>query len=328
MSETILVIGYGPVGAATTRLLATRGTAVKVAQRKRPLDLPASVAFTPCDVTDPASLRAAAEGASQIVLSIGLTYSGKIWRKLWPKIMGNVVEIAAATGARVVFADNLYMYGPQQAPLTEDMPLSGYGAKPAARVRGNPHLARGERDGPHKVCCAPLPGFLWAGRDVVRSRRYRIGCFGARQVGDVDRRRRHTARHRLRPRRRPGGLHSARRARRRLRPSLARPLRADANAARAVGAVRDDTRRSLPSAKPAALGARRTGRLHACVARVFGDEFLLGSAVSGRFQQIRAAFLVRRDAVRGGDPRYRVVVPRAGSGVSALRAGQNARMTR
>jgi nucleoside-diphosphate-sugar epimerase len=133
MSETILVIGYGPVGAATTRLLATRGTAVKVAQRKRPLDLPASVAFTPCDVTDPASLRAAAEGASQIVLSIGLTYSGKIWRKLWPKIMGNVVEIAAATGARVVFADNLYMYGPQQAPLTEDMPLSGYGAKPAAR---------------------------------------------------------------------------------------------------------------------------------------------------------------------------------------------------
>jgi nucleoside-diphosphate-sugar epimerase len=133
MSETVLVIGYGPVGAAATALLTARGTAVKIAQRKRPLDLPAGVAFSLCDATDRASLRAAAEGASQIVLSIGLTYSGKIWRELWPKIMGNIVEIAAATGARVVFADNLYMYGPQRAPLTEDMPLSGYGAKPAAR---------------------------------------------------------------------------------------------------------------------------------------------------------------------------------------------------
>jgi nucleoside-diphosphate-sugar epimerase len=133
MSEAVLVIGYGPVGAVTTALLAARGTPVKVAQRKRPLDLPTGVAFSTCDVTDRASLRAAAEGAAQIVLSIGLTYSGKIWRELWPKIMGNVVEVAAATGARVVFADNLYMYGPQRAPLTEDMPLSGNGLKPAAR---------------------------------------------------------------------------------------------------------------------------------------------------------------------------------------------------
>lgn len=133
MSETILVIGYGPVGAATAGLLSARGATVKVAQRKRPTDLPPGVAFVSCDVTDRGSLRAAAEGAGQIVLAIGLTYSGKIWRDLWPKIMRNLVEVAAATGARVVFADNLYMYGPQRAPLSEDMPLSDYGQKPAAR---------------------------------------------------------------------------------------------------------------------------------------------------------------------------------------------------
>ncbi len=133
MSETILVIGYGPVGAATAGLLSARGATVKVAQRKRPTDLPPGVAFVSCDVTDRGSLRAAAEAAGQIVLAIGLTYSGKIWRDLWPKIMRNLVEVAAATGARVVFADNLYMYGPQRAPLSEDMPLSDYGQKPAAR---------------------------------------------------------------------------------------------------------------------------------------------------------------------------------------------------
>ncbi len=34
----------------------------------------------------------------------------------------------------MVFADNLYMYGPQTSPLTEEMPLTHYGRKPALRA--------------------------------------------------------------------------------------------------------------------------------------------------------------------------------------------------
>ena len=34
----------------------------------------------------------------------------------------------------MVFIDNLYMYGPQTAPLVETMPLTTYGRKPAARA--------------------------------------------------------------------------------------------------------------------------------------------------------------------------------------------------
>lgn len=133
MNESVLVIGYGPVGAATVAILKARGQQVRVAQRKRPADLPADVGFTSCDVTEQASLRAAAQGAAQIVLSIGLAYSGPVWRDTWPKIVTNVVETAAETGARVVFVDNLYMYGPQTEPLKETMPLSDYPLKPAAR---------------------------------------------------------------------------------------------------------------------------------------------------------------------------------------------------
>jgi nucleoside-diphosphate-sugar epimerase len=133
MNDKVLVVGYGPVGAATVAILRARGQAVAVAQRQRPPGLPADVPFTSCDVTDAASLRAAAQGAAQIVLAIGLQYSGAVWRDTWPKIMTNVVETAAETGARVVFVDNLYMYGPQTAPLTEAMPLSDFPLKPAAR---------------------------------------------------------------------------------------------------------------------------------------------------------------------------------------------------
>ena len=133
MSDLVLVIGYGPVGAATVDMLSARGQNLRVAQRKRPADLPPQTEFVACDIADRASLRAAAEGAAQIVLAIGLAYSGPVWRDAWPKIMANVVETAAESGARVVFIDNLYMYGPQDMPLTETMPLSDHPLKPAAR---------------------------------------------------------------------------------------------------------------------------------------------------------------------------------------------------
>jgi nucleoside-diphosphate-sugar epimerase len=42
---------------------------------------------------------------------------------------------AEAAGARFVFMDNLYMYGPVGEPMREDMPLTDYGKKPATRAR-------------------------------------------------------------------------------------------------------------------------------------------------------------------------------------------------
>ena len=163
-NETVLVIGYGPVGAATVALLKARGQDVRVAQRKRPASLPADVPFIACDVTDRASLRAAAQGARQIVLSIGLPYSGPVWRDLWPKIMENFVEALADTGARAVFVDNLYMYGPQTAPLVETMPLSDYPLKPAARSAATRIWQKAAASGRIRLAALRAPDFY--GPDV------------------------------------------------------------------------------------------------------------------------------------------------------------------
>jgi len=131
MSGTIVVLGYGAVGLATVDALLARGDAVRVAQRSRPKELPAGVAFVACDVMDAASVRHAVEGASQLVLSVGFPYDRRVWRTVWPATMTNVLDACAASGARIVFVDNLYMLGPQTAPRTEDMPLWNGGAKPA-----------------------------------------------------------------------------------------------------------------------------------------------------------------------------------------------------
>jgi len=133
MSNQILVLGYGSVGAATVAALRLRGTPVRVAQRSKPANLPPDVPFTPCDTLDLASLEAAVAGAAQVVVALGFAYDGKFWQDVWPRAMQNLVDVCAKTGARMVFVDNLYMYGPQTEPLHEDVPLSDLPRKPAVR---------------------------------------------------------------------------------------------------------------------------------------------------------------------------------------------------
>ncbi|MFO6446314.1 NAD-dependent epimerase/dehydratase family protein [Erythrobacter sp. NE805] len=134
MTTDILVIGYGPCGRETVERLHARGTPVRVAQRRRPADLPDGVGFTSCDVLDLAQLREAVAGAAQVVLTIGFAYEGRVWEEVWPRTMRNLLAACEEAGARLVFLDNLYMYGPQTAPLVETMPLTAHGRKPAARA--------------------------------------------------------------------------------------------------------------------------------------------------------------------------------------------------
>ncbi len=133
MGYLITVFGYGPVGEATTRRLTGLGVAVRVAQRSQPKDLPEGASFMACDVLDADAVLRATTGAAQIVVAIGFPYEAKVWRTAWPKAMTNLVAACEATGARMVFVDNLYMYGRQTAPLREDMKLTRKGGKPGAR---------------------------------------------------------------------------------------------------------------------------------------------------------------------------------------------------
>ena len=133
MGNLITVFGFGPVGEATTRRLTDRGVAVRIAQRNCPADLPRGASFMSCDVLDANAVLRAATDANQIVVAVGFPYEAKVWQTAWPRAIRNLVVACEATGARMVFVDNLYMYGRQKQPLREDMPLTRIGVKPAAR---------------------------------------------------------------------------------------------------------------------------------------------------------------------------------------------------
>ena len=133
VTDRITIFGYGRVGRATAARLMAEGREVIIAQRRAPPDLPKGATFAPSDALDRDAVVKAVRGAGQFVVAVGFAYSGVVWREAWPKAMANFVAACKATGARMVFIDNLYMYGPQSRPLVETMPLSDTGWKPAAR---------------------------------------------------------------------------------------------------------------------------------------------------------------------------------------------------
>jgi nucleoside-diphosphate-sugar epimerase len=130
----VIVFGYGPVGREITARLAARGDAVTVAQRSAPGTLPDGVSFRRADIGDAAATVAACEEAEVIVCAIGFPYRTALWLQAWPQAMANLLVAAQRAKARFVFADNLYMYGPQTVPLREDMPLTEIGGKPGVRA--------------------------------------------------------------------------------------------------------------------------------------------------------------------------------------------------
>jgi nucleoside-diphosphate-sugar epimerase len=134
MSANVVVVGYGAVGRETVKLLAERGGKVRVAQRSEPRGLPLAAEFVVTDALDPASVKRACEGADAVICCLGFPYDSRIWKTHWPNAMQNLLAACEAAKARFIFADNLYMYGPQTGPLVEDMPLTDYGKKPKVRA--------------------------------------------------------------------------------------------------------------------------------------------------------------------------------------------------
>ena len=172
MTDRIRIFGCGSVGRAIAARLMAEGREVIVAQRRAPPDLPKGAIFAPADALDRDAVIKAVRDAGQFVVAIGFAYSGVIWREAWPKAMGNFVAACKATGARMVFIDNLYMYGPQTEPLVETMPLTDTGWKPAARSAATRIWMDAAAKGEALITALRAPRLLWSGRRQFLSRRH------------------------------------------------------------------------------------------------------------------------------------------------------------
>ena len=87
------------------------------------------------DLTDPDQAKRAVAGVSIAVLLVGLKYDHKLWAQAWPKIMSNTIEACKQAGAKLIFFDNVYMYGKVNGAMTEMTPFHPCSKKGEIRAR-------------------------------------------------------------------------------------------------------------------------------------------------------------------------------------------------
>ncbi|WP_233121168.1 NAD-dependent epimerase/dehydratase family protein [Tersicoccus sp. Bi-70] len=119
--STQVIVGAGPVGRHTARLLAERGDDVVVVTRSgRGPELP-GVRRVAADAADPARLTELATGAAALYNCANPPHYGT-WETVWPALAGSLLTTAERTGATLVTASSLYAYGPVDVPMTEELP--------------------------------------------------------------------------------------------------------------------------------------------------------------------------------------------------------------
>ena len=132
-SERHVVLGAaGGTGSAVVRELAARGLRVRAVTRRGTGDVPDGVEQAAADIGTAGGARQACESAAVVYHCAQPDYTR--WPELFPPMTEAILDGATEAGAKLVFADNLYMYGPADGPMTEETPLRAEGKKGRIRI--------------------------------------------------------------------------------------------------------------------------------------------------------------------------------------------------
>lgn len=116
-----VVFGTGPAGLTLGHELRARGHRVRLVNRTGNLAeaLPVGVELVAGDATDLSAVRELSAGAATMYNCTHAPYEQ--WPEVLPRLQENMIEGAAAVGAKLVVVDTLYLYGPTGGhPMTEE----------------------------------------------------------------------------------------------------------------------------------------------------------------------------------------------------------------
>ena len=130
--QVVLGAGGG-TGRAIVDELARQGRHVRAVARREIVGLPAGVEQVRADLCAPEEASRAIAGATVVYHAAQPAYDK--WPGNFERLNASVGDAAAAAGARLVFADNLYMYGPGSSPMLETTPQRAADRKGAQRIR-------------------------------------------------------------------------------------------------------------------------------------------------------------------------------------------------
>jgi nucleoside-diphosphate-sugar epimerase len=117
-----VIIGAGPVGAGTARVLADAGHDVLVVTRSGSGPTHDRIECVAADAADGQRIAELAVGAHAIYNCANPPYSK--WVTEWPPLQAGLVIAAETTGARLITMGNLYAYGAETSPMSATDPLA------------------------------------------------------------------------------------------------------------------------------------------------------------------------------------------------------------
>ncbi len=169
-----VIFGTGPVGRAVMEVLVAKGYRVRMVNRSGRADVPAGVETVKADLLNGIGVNEAASGASVVYQCANPPYDK--WPEQFPELQRSVLSAAAGANAKLVIADNLYMYGDTNGkPMTEDLPYHAKTRKGTVRAQMALDALQAHRDGKLKVAIARGSDFF--GPHVFAS------AMGERQFG-------------------------------------------------------------------------------------------------------------------------------------------------
>jgi nucleoside-diphosphate-sugar epimerase len=142
---TILGAG-GTVANELVKLLAARNQAFRIVGRN-PRPTHGATETLAADLTDKDQTIRAVAGSSIVHLLVGLKYDHKVWQEMWPRVMSNTIEACKRADAKLIFFDNVYMYGKVSGPMTEATPFNPCSKKGEIRANIATTLINGWKSG-------------------------------------------------------------------------------------------------------------------------------------------------------------------------------------
>lgn len=120
--QTILGAG-GAIGIDLAKELTAYTDKIRLVSRN-PVKVNANDELFAADLTNAESIDEAVKGSEVVYLVVGFPYDIKVWRKVWPQVMTNVIAACKKHNAKLVFFDNVYMYDRDSIGfMTEETPI-------------------------------------------------------------------------------------------------------------------------------------------------------------------------------------------------------------
>lgn len=133
MTHAILGAG-GVIGVELAKSLAAYPNATRLVGRN-PKKVNDSDELFKADLLNASATAGAVKGSSVAYLTAGLPYRTDVWQRDWHIIMKNVIDACKRHNTKLVFFDNVYMYGLVKGKMTEETPFNPNSKKGEVRAK-------------------------------------------------------------------------------------------------------------------------------------------------------------------------------------------------